>query len=465
MIQLKIKDDQIEINRNTSISIEYKSPVWMGEEVDTIPGAVVIPFTIPLTRANNSKLGFLDSFGNRKRRNKIKDAALLINGNVHLYGTMEIEKISNGEAVAKIYGGVGALQDFKEYKINEGILYASNPNYTHNLANMNNSLTTVGDVLFVPLHDGTNLYNSYNSEHQVFSSAADAVPFYNATHLLDQLLAGQGYSLKWRDRSIYEKYLHIVCNTSVNANFKKTAILPPVLAVDFIKEMAAVVGCFIDVDTTTKTLSLVRYDYLNKGAAEDWTSKILSTTEKQTITATYERDFTNHFFDKYFGIFETTINNETIQSFQSYPVIPAINIAIEKPRFIMYRGLVEPAFNQNKTTGQGGLHGYHYPLASTEKGEKYTTNETLVYLGWKDAQNAGIHSLYAKWSQKIKTHELVTFEAYLTQNDVKKYRPYKKVCIFNAKDGHSYHFLVKSIKENINTNQRETQTIECILLD
>lgn len=453
MIQIKIKDKQLEIDRSMSLSIEYQSPIWMGDDVNAVPGDVVIPFDVPLSRYNNSIFGFVDSLGNRKRVRKLKDATLLVDGNEHLHGTFEIEKIAGNAANAKIYGGVGALQDFKTKYINDSSLYAVNDFYFDNILDailkMNASLSSVFDYVVIPFRDtlGTD-YNNWDLDNQTYTSANDFIPFFRVTKILNQLVEGQNWRLIWKDISDYEDWL-MVCNRFESGNFKKTDVLPKILASEFIKSIALHTGNVIFADVTTKTILFKKYDDLKKGSSEDWTEKVLSTESIEFASGNFDKEFDSYVYEYEDEVWSESVSGGQIDYTQNRIVIGdyfgSDKDNLEKLIFLKYNGL-ESADIYTANSGN------------------YSNAKTLNY-GKGGSVLEDIYAHYTTWIKLLNRTKLVTFRTSLTYEDVRKHRFSKKIRILNAKDGHYYTFLVKSIKEQVNTRQRGEVTIECLLID
>lgn len=451
-MKLTIREKELQLLENTSISIERQSPLFMGDDVETIGGTVAIPFELPLTRPNHAILKFIQSFGNRRTTKQFKDAVLWHGGNQHLTGVLEVEKLNRYTANAKIYSGVGVLQDFKNYKLNNPALYLPSDYYYHTISSMNQVLTGTWDLLFVPLYSDGTEYNSWDSDNQTFISNNNAVPFFSSVALLEQLLERQGYTLTWRDKEYWRDKLFLVCNRLASSVFKSTDILPECTAAEFVKELAAVTGSAIIVDAQRKVFRLTKYSALGKGTSVDWTKHVISVNSQDFVNATFEKDLSSHEFETAYH--QVSIDGGALQLQQLRPVLDRVGGEnLTKPQFLLYRGM--QLSNVVQMSAAYNIQNYNYPYASTEP---IGGTETLR---WKD----GVSKKYEIWNELLFNTRLINITATLNENTLQNFHFTKVVRILNKKDGHTYRFLVKSIKQTLSMNQAEPVEIELLLLD
>lgn len=461
MIAIKIKNKALDILPNMSLNIERTSPIWFGDDVDFVPGTVTIPFSLPLTRFNIGALNFVHHLGNRLHKKQFDGCEILVNQNLHLSGTMEIEQI--GSAIsAKVYSGVGGLQTLKTKKLNDATLYLSDTVFNNTVADMNDSLTE-GDIIYLPFFKEDTLINNWDVDTQTFTSAVDAVAFVDAVYLLEKIIEGQGWKLIWRSKEIYRHVIYTLSNQAKTGSFTLSSILPNATSSDFIKELAIVTGHYIDVDNVKKIIKFDLYSELGKSKVIDLTDKIVNIDNQEFLSVDFVKDCTNH------------THSQKIQTqIKSYPAGPItynrryivftddINTTLEpqdnleKIKFVCFGGMEHSEFVTPIPGGNyGDVEGLDYPFASS-----YSANPLFELL---EKTNHGVKSRFQTWINKIENTRLLTVTANLSPLDIQKMRFNQIVCIFNANDGNYYHFLIKKIKQTI-TTQHEIAELELVLL-
>lgn len=453
MIQVYINNEALDVNQNISISFEHRSPVYMGDTAEQIKGSVAMPFVLPLTRSNAHTLKFVESLGNRKTVKDFDNAKITIKGNDYLNGTLRVKKVSNYLAQSELYGGVGALQNLKTYYLNDEALYASNPNYlttpvnsSNLIADMNASLTANSDYIFIPFFSEDIEHNEWDSLADSFTLNNPILPFMRVVPLLENILSSQGWSLTWKDKATYDNLVILGNQTiSTTAQFKRTDILPRILASDFVKELAALTGHIIITDEVTQNLTFVKYSDLGQGKILDWSSHVLNVVSQEFINTSYTKDISDHQHTYKITSVDRSTPVGTVAYFKDDIIHPEEidGDNMTKIIFAMYGGKKE---RYASDPANNGYNSEEYPYISVYFTNTYITN------------------LYSSWNTILADTRLLTVKAALPLKDVINHKFYNIIRIFNQKDGHYYHFLVKTIKQTINTHQHELQELELLLL-
>lgn len=463
MIAIKIKNKNIDILSNMSINIERNSPIWYGDDVDFIPGTVTIPFSLPLTRQNANALNFVHHIGNRREKTQFEGCEILVNGNVHLSGTIEVEQISGREISAKIYSGVGALQTLKNKKLNDATLYLSDTGFNNTVSDMNDSLTE-GDIIYLPFFKDDVLINNWDVDAQTFTSSVNSVAFVDAVYLLEKIVEGQGWKLIWRSKEVYRHVIYTLSNQAKTGSFTLSSILPSVSASDFIKELAIVTGHYIDVDNVKKIIKLELYSDLGKGKTIDLSDKVISIDTQEFLKVEFKKDCTNHTHvqkvqtkTKNYPVGPITYNRRYIVFEDGINTVLEPSDNLDKLKFVCYQGLKSSEFlNPIQGGNYGDVEELYYPFASS-----YSDSPLFELL---EKTNHGVKSRFQTWINKIDKTRILTVTANLSPIEVEKIRFNQLIRIFNHNEGNYYNFLMKSIKQSINSKRHGIAEIQLILL-
>lgn len=94
MIDLRIKNQSLDLDPGTSISMEINNPVFAG---DVLPGSFSMPFTIPASATNGKILGFPELINLAKTPKLRYEAELIVEGIPSLTGELIFRGFSNDQ--------------------------------------------------------------------------------------------------------------------------------------------------------------------------------------------------------------------------------------------------------------------------------------------------------------------------------------------------------------------------------
>jgi len=94
MIGIRIDNTFLDLYGNTSITFDLNTPVFLGEDVEVLPGSFSFPINLPATTRNVRTLGYPQVEDNEDRFRIDEPCEVLVDGNVLFRGRLTVRSAS-----------------------------------------------------------------------------------------------------------------------------------------------------------------------------------------------------------------------------------------------------------------------------------------------------------------------------------------------------------------------------------
>ena len=112
MLQISINSSLLDIYEDTALSIELNSTLYLGEDVDVMPGSFTFPFDVPLSPKNNATLNYPHAYDNPASFLTDAPCEISFEGTLLFKGFASVREASNFRAkIEVIFNPFKAIKD------------------------------------------------------------------------------------------------------------------------------------------------------------------------------------------------------------------------------------------------------------------------------------------------------------------------------------------------------------------
>ncbi|QCR23068.1 hypothetical protein [Pontibacter sp. SGAir0037] len=368
MIAFKINDEYLDLESGTSIEIKLVNPLFNN---DFEQGMLTYDFNVKATPKNLLLLAFAGHLSLRTSAVQALPCQMWLNNQLWRVGKLQVLERTEKNYRVNFQSDAGALDELAEDRLREIDLGS---------VQMNNSvkaLYPVDKVAQFPvrntgfykeppvLYSGTmnNFLNGFNE--------APKVPFPYLVHVLHQLMAAYGWTVKgqWLEEEATRR--RVIFNTVAvdNGEVVVNRHVPDLTAGEFLKAIRKRYGLGLVFRTKSKELELVRLqDALKSTSYQDWTWRVqrgytwapnktdgFTLREELDSEDDLQKELTEDYGTLVFGngkeVVETGVGSTTMETLPWGAVVPGVSQlggSYEEPskfsfRVLSYRGLVDNA--------------------------------------------------------------------------------------------------------------------------
>ena len=397
MIGIRIGNTFLDLYGNTSISFELNTPVFLGEDVDILPGSFSFPVNLPASRRNVRLLKYPAVEENEDRFIVDEDCEVFVDGNVLFVGLLSVRSASAKSI--RIYIIINELKKLKDLNLNECNLEtlswssvanaqseakdtATNPqNYNHIFFQLYNPGFFGNQGISEEEEDFQNRYSLANQQFITGSGPMAITPFVKVDYLLERMFNVIGLTIsnefqtseELRRLCAYNNYsIHDGSNWGLEADLNNH-VNPDTEAADYLKNLCRHFGLAPFVNSFEKSARLIALkDLLGQPPRHDWTRKFeyeynVEELENIATTWTYGKDVTQTaVFD---DVWKDSRDRSTIAN-----VVLESDIDINDPSGWYYILSTDQAIKHEQGVGRVfGTHSIIPTFEVGEDGETYTS--------------------------------------------------------------------------------------------
>ena len=310
MIRLLIDGLAVDLAANASVSVKRRSPAYLGEKAEVIPGDYTFPFTLPLTAKNRRALRYPQRLDNQEPLPTELPAQLYVGPDLLLNGRVKVQRATARTADVFLYRNpLAKLSDVLLNETEQGTVGAGSASELAALMKATTSAPLDHDAIFAPVYNaGLNeapdvrvgahtFMNSWHYDQQRFMTEYHVSPLPRLEPVLRRAIEGAGYS--WDDglhTTDEMKRQVLVTNRSLQYEGKLTprgalaSCLPPTSLSDLLKSLCRTYCLAPFSDLTGNHLRLQRLGPLAARLPRyDWTAHASHAYERSPDGATVKR--------------------------------------------------------------------------------------------------------------------------------------------------------------------------------